>query len=461
MKVAIIGGGPIGLAAAAHLAEQKISFEIFEAGNSVGSNILSWGHVRLFSPWKYNIDKAAERLLATTNWTSPKVEDLHTGDEFVQKYLLPLANHPLIQSNIHLNSRVVAVSKKGLDKMKSSNRENIPFELRIEKNGIISLQEADVVFDATGTWNQPNPLGSGGLFAVGEREFLNKITHGIPDVKGKDLKKFVNKTVLVAGSGHSAVNSLIELAEIQETNPDAKIHWVLRKENLAKVYGGQEKDGLEARGLLGTKLQKLVESDRLTIHTPFFIHKINMTNNELIIEGQKDGQIEIIKGIHQIINNTGSRPNVEMTRELRVELDSSLESVFDLAPLIDPNIHSCGTVRPHGEKELRHPEKNFYIIGSKSYGRAPTFLLATGYEQVRSIVAYLIGDFETALKTELKLPETGVCSTNFNDGSTCCAPATAFVSENTAPCCEQPADGTACCEKSLSKAENTMKTSCC
>ena len=126
-----------------------------------------------------------------------------------------------------------------------------------------------------------------------------------------------------------------------------------------------------------------------------------------------------------------------MIREIRADLDSSLESVFDLAELIDPNIHSCGTVRPHGEKELRHPEKDFYIVGSKSYGRAPTFLMATGYEQVRSIVAYLDGDIEAAEKVELDLPQTGVCSSNLNledaNGGGCCV--SAIADEQSGGCC--------------------------
>jgi len=407
MKVAIIGGGPIGMAAAAHLAEKKISFEIFEAGNSIGHNISSWGHVQLFSPWRYNMDNAAKRLLANTNWTSPNLDELHTGNEFVEKYLTPLANHPYIKSNIHLNSNVIAISKKGLDKMKTSNRDKVPFELRIEKEGKIFLTEADVVLDGTGTWNQPNPLGSSGLFAEGEIDAFQYITNGIPKVKGKDFKKIVNQTVLVVGSGHSAINTLLDLAEIQETNPDTKLHWVLRKKNLSKVYGGQEEDGFEARGALGIKLQKLVESNKLIIHTPFYIHKIFKTENGLSIEGRKNGIEEKITGIQHIISNTGSRPNLNLIRELRV--------------------------RAHGEKELRHPEKNFYIIGSKSYGRAPTFLLATGYEQVRSIVAYLVGDFEAALRTELELPETGVCSTDFDDSKSCCAPTEKAIEKSS--CC--------------------------
>jgi hypothetical protein len=91
--------------------------------------------------------------------------------------------------------------------------------------------------------------------------------------------------------------------------------------------------------------------------------------------------------------------------------------------LIDPNLHSCGTVRPHGVVELRQPETDFYIVGMKSYGRAPTFLMATGYEQVRSVAAELAGDHAAARDVRLKLPETGVCKTDtFPAAKACCAP---------------------------------------
>lgn len=78
-----------------------------------------------------------------------------------------------------------------------------------------------------------------------------------------------------------------------------------------------------------------------------------------------------------------------------------------MAPLIDPNVHSCGSVPPHGAAELAHPEHGFYAIGAKSYGRAPNLLLATGYEQARSVVAELAGDHEAAARVELVLPQAG------------------------------------------------------
>ncbi|WP_206604195.1 NAD(P)-binding domain-containing protein [Aquimarina sediminis] len=414
LPIAIIGGGPVGLAAAAHLAKKNLEFILFEAGTSVGQNFLSWGHIRVFSPWRYNIDKVAEELLMETNWTSPDKNTLPTGKELVDNYFVPLSNHPMIKPNIHLNTKVVSIGRKGLDKMKTANRASKPFSIKVEENGKIKYYEAKAVIDATGTWNQPNPIGSGGVFAEGEQELKDHIFYGIPDVKLKYLDRYKNKNIAVVGGGHSAINVLLDLEKVQKKYPQTQLNWILRKDSLERVYGGKEDDALKARGALGVRIQRLVDSGKLKVHTPFYIHKLTKKENRIQIEGDLNGKTKTIENIDEIVSNTGSRPDLDMIREVRIDLDSALESVFDLAELIDPNIHSCGTVRPHGEKELRHPEKDFYIVGSKSYGRAPTFLMATGYEQVRSVVAYLTGDIEAAEIVELNLPQTGVCSTNFS-----------------------------------------------
>ena len=143
-----------------------------------------------------------------------------------------------------------------------------------------------------------------------------------------------------------------------------------------------------------------------------------------------------------IVNATGARPDHSVTTELRLDVDPILGSTRALAPLIDPNVHSCGTVPPHGVDELAHPEPGFYVVGAKSYGRAPTFLLATGYEQARSVVAALDGDWAAARDVRLELPETGVCSSNLVDAGAeaCCGPAPAAGDADApADCCGAPA----------------------
>ncbi len=113
LPVAIIGGGPVGLAAAAHLLKKGEKFIVLEAGDSVGSSMLEWGHVRMFSPWQYNIDQTAKELLEKSGWISPNQEALPTGRELVEEYLLPLSNLPEIKEKIILQAKVVGIAKKG------------------------------------------------------------------------------------------------------------------------------------------------------------------------------------------------------------------------------------------------------------------------------------------------------------------------------------------------------------
>src|SRR5688572_6351986 len=417
--VAIIGAGPVGLAAAAHLAVRKILFMLFEAGSTVASNMLTWKHVRIFSPWKYNVDKAAKKLLKETGWTSPDDNGLPTGRELYEQYLKPLSASAEIKPFVHLNSRVISIGRKNTDKMKTNGRDELPFVIRyLVDDKDVNQIEAKAVIDTSGTWSNPNPLGSGGTYAVGELENANKIFYGIPDISGTHLDRYKNKQVLVVGSGHSSFQAILELHALKTRYPETEIHWVLRRD-LHKVYGGKDQDALEARGTLGAEIEKLVIGNHVHVYTPFQIQRLVAWQTKLAIIGYQREQQKRLPFVDEIICATGARPDFNFLREIRIKIDPALESVSHIAELIDPNIHSCGTVRPHGEKELRHPEKDFYIAGSKSYGRAPTFLMATGYEQVRSIVAAIAGDMDAAAKVELDLPETGVCSTDF-DAHSCC-----------------------------------------
>ncbi|MFI2856237.1 FAD-dependent oxidoreductase [Paenibacillus sp. JSM ZJ436] len=410
LPVAIIGAGPIGLAAAAQLAERGQSFVLFEAGDAVGHHIRQWGHVQLFSTWQYNVDQAAARLLRQHGWEAPKSDELPLGRELVEQYLEPLAQVPPLKPHIRLNTKVVSLSRRGTDKMKSAGREAFPFVLYVEQDGVTSRVEARAVIDASGTWGQPNPLQADGVWTREERSWADQVTYGIPDISGEQKSRYAGKRVAVIGSGHSAINTLLDLATLKAEVPATELIWILRKRTVEEAYGGEGDDQLEARGALGSRIHQLMDADQITAVTPFRVEQVSGQGGKLQLLGTGAAGTMVIDRLDEIIVNTGSRPDYSFLSEIRLTIDPATESVEALAPLIDPNEHSCGTVRPHGERELRHGDPYFYTAGMKSYGRAPTFLMATGYEQVRSIAAYLAGDLEAAQKVELVLPETGVCS---------------------------------------------------
>ena len=434
LPVAVIGGGPVGLAAAAHLLERGVPVRLYESGASVGANIRAWGHVRLFSPWGFNTDTAATALLRRHGWQQPPADVLPTGHALVDAYLAPLAQTPEMRKVIETNAKVRHVSRQGVDKVVTRGRGDHPFALTVEQmSGDARIDLARAVIDASGTWSNSNPMGASGTPAIGEPASRHRIAYGIPDVLRAERAVYADKRVLVVGGGHSAANALLDLARLAETDAGIQLTWAVRSGSLVRVFGGGEADKLQARGQLGTDLKHLVESGRLNLVMNFSAARVDETAAGATLTSTSE---TTIGPFDRIIVATGLRPDLDMTRELRLDLDPWLECPRALGPLIDPNLHSCGSVRPHGHKELAHLEPDYYAVGIKSYGRAPTFLMATGYEQVRSITARLAGDHAAADEVRLILPETGVCSTSF-----------ARAKQPEAGCCGGPAkaDADACC----------------
>ena len=434
-RVAIIGAGPVGLAAAAHALERDMTPIVLEAGDSAGHAVRQWSHVRMFSPWSYNIDKASERLLQAAGWNSPDPEHYPTGGELAAQYLDPLASRTPLAKHIRTKARVVSVARAGFDKVKTAGREQAQFEIRYQNGREPCVVRADAVVDASGTWLAPNPAGSNGTTAIGETEHAQRIAYGMPNVMGRDRSRYAGKTVAVLGAGHSAIGTIIDLVRLKQTEPETEIIWLLRGDNPEKAFGGGANDKLSARGELGAAFASLVRNGAVRVEAGFKLGQITANQDRLRLSNESCCGKAVLAD--ELIVATGFRPDHSFLRELRLALDPALECPPELAPMIDPNLHSCGTVRPHGARELAQPEHGFYFAGMKSYGRAPTFLMLTGYEQVRSIMADIAGDREAAERVELVLPETGVCSRPLD------------LSVEATGCCGGPAPETidACCQK--------------
>ena len=437
--IAIIGAGPVGLAAASHLLERGESPLVLEAHDAAGAAVREWQHVRLFSPWRYNVDAAARSLLRDAGWTPPPDDDLPTGRAFREKYLLPLAENTPLRDHVRYGSRVVAVGRRGHDKMKNGERTTQPFVLKVARADGTDWIEARAVIDASGTWFQPNPIGAGGIAVPGEETHADAITYGIPDVLGADREHYAGVTTTVVGSGHSSMQVVLDLVRLRDAVPGTRVVWVMRSASVTPAdFGGGDDDALPARGALGQHAYDALRHGHVRLMSPFRIQSVTSgRDTRLSIQGDHDGESAAFS-TDRVVATTGFRPDLTMLREVRTAIDPVTESVADLAPLIDPNVHSCGTVPPHGVDELTHPEDGFFIAGMKSYGRAPTFLLATGYEQVRSIAAHLTGDHEAAQRIELNLPATGVCSAPVPlpvAADACCTPTDAPAETVTAGGC--------------------------
>ncbi|MBX9398251.1 NAD(P)-binding domain-containing protein [Streptomyces sp. TRM72054] len=432
LPVVVIGAGPVGLAAAARVIERGLQPLVLEAGPSAGTAVRDWAHVRLFSPWSEVTDPAAEKLLAPTGWVRPDGAAYPTGGDWAEQYLQPLAD--VLGDKVRYNATVTGVARAGRDRIVDSGRDEQPLTVHIRTaDGREERITARAVIDASGTWSTPGPLGANGLSALGEKAAADRISYRVPDLNDPAVRaRYAGKRTAVVGSGASAFTALAHLADLAREEDGTHAVWILRRGITGSTFGGGETDQLPARGALGLRAKAAVEEGHASAVTGFRTQTVERDSDRLVLVAEDGRRLD---PVDEIIVLTGFRPDLSFLSEIRLGLDERLQAPTALAPLIDPNVHSCGTVYPHGVTELSHPERDVYLVGMKSYGRAPTFLALTGYEQVRSITAAIAGDREAAERVELTLPETGVCggaglyddpeAAQDSEGGGCCAaPAT-------------------------------------
>lgn len=406
LPVIVIGAGPSGLAAAAHLRSRDIDIRVLESGPAAGASVSQWGHVRLFSAWSELIDPAAEKLLADAGWSAPNAKRYPTGAEWVSSYLQPLAD--ALGDSVRYDTTVTSVAKQSRDRLVSSGRDDAPFTVHVRTATGAEHIQARAIVDASGTWTGPNPLGGDGVVAIGEADAADRISYRIPDLRDEAVRaRYAGKHVVVAGTGASAKGALIGLTALAKDEPGTRVTWLVRRATVGEAFAGSGQDELPERGALGQQAQAAVADGPVTTLNGFRTARVSPLPDGRLEITSFDGQS--VDGVDEVVVLTGFRPDLDILSEIRLDLDPVLQAPRQLAPLIDPNEHSCGTVYPHGAKELAQPESGFYLVGMKSYGRATSFLALTGFEQTRSVAAAIAGDREAAARVELTLPETGVC----------------------------------------------------
>lgn len=427
--VVVIGAGPQGLAAAAHLRERGLEPLVLEAGDGPGAAVAEWGHVRLFSAWPELIDAAARRTLDQTGWTAPE-KGYPTGRQWVDTYLAPLAE--ALGDRVRYGSRVVGVGRRGRDLSVDAGRADEPFVVHVQRADGEERVLASAVIDASGTWALPSPAGADGVVALGERQAAaaGLLEYRMPSME--DLAALAGQHIVVVGNGHSAATTITLLSRLVRRAPDTRVSWVLRRGSADNAFGGGSADELPERGALGQRAKKAVADGQVDLVTGFRTESVNIVGDQVSLTAEDGRRIDPAA---KVFVSTGFRPDLSFLSEIRLDLDMRLQAPARLAAEIDPNLHSCGSVRATGAADLAHPEPGFYIVGAKSYGRAPTFLAMTGFEQVRSVVAAIAGDLEAAERIELDLPATGVCGGSglfdapdeTTDSGACCTPAPQLI----------------------------------
>jgi len=385
MTLAIIGAGPIGLEAALAARQRGYRIQVYERGD-VAESVRRWGHIRMFSPFAMNASEAGVSLLRQTGRQLPPSDALLTGSDYADAYLAPLAEQ---FEEIQIRTRVKALAREGAgkrDKIGEPSRADTPFRLLVEREGVERYDSADLIFDCSGTFLNPNPLGDAGLPALGETALQAAIGYG-PSAAG-DLDALAGKRVLVAGGGHSAANAIVALADLRRRHPQTAVTWVVKKpgkEPLRRV----PRDPLAERDRIVAAANAAAASRALTLRDGATLHSLASTDQgiEVTLNPSVPGRPLIAD---RILGLTGFRPDTTLSRELHVQNCWATEGTYPLAAsLLGETGGDCLAVAGVGAETLRHPEPGYFVLGMKSYGRTPDFLIRTGLEQIASLLDWV------------------------------------------------------------------------
>jgi hypothetical protein len=386
-RIAILGAGPIGLDAALAAADGGYPFTLYEAAPRVGGNVRSWGHVRLFTPWSMNVSPRMRRRLAAP----PDGPDLPTGDELAGRLLEPIAHLPAIAPHLRLSTAVLSVGREGLlknEEIATPERARHPFRLLLAgRDGREWTATADVVLDTTGTWGNPNSLGDGGIPAPGERALAHEIRHDIPDLETEPAA-WAGRTVLLAGSGHSAQTAAQALAELAREAPGTRVLWLLRKPDPA--WGSPAGDPLSARAALASTAAALAAGAHPSIaaRRGAAVEQIAKPNGRFEITLRDAAGHRRIE-VDRVLSLTGSVGDHGIYRQLQVHECYATCGPINLSAALLGAGGDCLAQTTHGAETLVNPEPGFFILGSKSYGRTSTFLLRVGWEQIDEVFGLL------------------------------------------------------------------------
>jgi len=401
-SLAIIGAGPVGLEAAAAALDRGFDVHVFERGE-VGAHVIAWGHVRMFTPWRMNVGRHSARLLEQNGWTRPDGDAYPQGAELATQYLEPLAKHPQLAARIHANTQVVHVSRRGMlkgDSIGKAARREQSFRLLVrDVGGRESYLHAYAVIDASGVYGQPNWAGDGGIPARRELYLAPQMSYRIDDVLDVQRERYAGKRTLVIGAGASAATTVCDLARLASEVPGTSVVWVIRRAASA-VYPARADDPLEARRELHARARALAGGadpnviaigeamvEELEFNSATHRYRTILRIGEQLRREEAD----------RVIVNTGFGPDDSLYRELQVHDCYATRAPHRLAKALqEAGTSDCLTTPAFGADVLTHPEPDFYILGHKSYGRNPHFLLQTGYQQCADVIDRLAVDLAVA-----------------------------------------------------------------
>lgn len=387
-RIAILGAGPIGLEAALAAAQRGEELVVYEAAATVGGHVRAWGHVPTFTPWSMNVSPRMRAALPG----APDGDGLPNGEQLADELLEPIAALPELARRIRLSSRVLAIGREGMLKHEGigdPRRAARPFRLLVARpDGSQEIDHADVVIDATGSYGNPNRLGDGGIDAVNERAFDDRIVRYLPALESEP-RAWAGQTILLTGSGHSAQTAARQLASFARDAPGTRVVWAVRKAE--PDWGAVESDPLPERASLNAAAAELAAggSSALTLRPGCVTEALHGSGERIVVTLRNGEPGDLV--VDRILALNGGVGDHSLYRQLHVHECYATSGPMNLAAaLLGESGGDCLAISPHGPETLRNPEPGFFILGAKSYGRNSQFLLQTGWQQVDDVFGSLI-----------------------------------------------------------------------
>lgn len=387
-KLVVVGAGPIGLDTALQAQLAGFDVTVLERGR-VAEAVLSWGHVRLFTPFQMNSSKAGRAAAGVENQI--RHDALLTGREYVQSYLKPLSQSAALVGRIREHHEVLAVSRELTGKSQligEPARAIRPFRILVRNDQREEVITADILIDSTGFMSRHRWIGNGGIPARGEQHFLSESNYQIPGRDSQSLDAFAGQSVLVVGSGFSAATSVCLLNTIRQQSPGTQIHWFTRNRNEQPMRPIRS-DPLEERARLTREANQLVASGGVSWVAGAAVDQINSAGGRLRVCFEVSGIRDEIT-VDRIVANPGYRPDPTPFEELQIHRCYATDGPIKLAAhLLGDSSGDCLTQQAAGIDLLKNPEPGFFIVGAASYGRDSRFLMQNGIQQAADLIGSL------------------------------------------------------------------------
>lgn len=384
-RVVVVGAGPVGLETALRAAHDGFDVTVLERG-LIGAAIRRWKHVKFFTPFEMN-SSSQGRLAAGQGTSVPGNRDIITGEEYLERYLMPLAHSRPLNGKILEHHEVISVSRSTYgksDRIGAASRREQPFRILCRTADGERIIFAETLIDCTGFVSRHRNIGAGGILCPGEDNMLSDRDYQIPDVRGKDRHRFTDRHTVVVGSGYSAATTVCLLAELMNDVAETSLTWVTRGSRGAPILPIENDPLAERRELCRRANQVAMNHPRCRWIPGAVIDSITSDGRRSILnlswpETCRTEQLVT----DNIVANPGYRPDTRPFDELQVHRCYATEGPIKLAAhLLGENSGDCMKQSTGGADLLKNPEPDFFILGAASYGRNSHFLLQLGLTQI-------------------------------------------------------------------------------